>query len=374
MARKIGVALVGTGNIALMHVLGYRNFPIAEIRALCDKNLARAKAFRKEANLPISTKIYKNSTECVQDDTVDLVEVLTPHSTHEAISVEACEAGKHVSVQKSPAVTLSSYDRMVAAARKAGVRFRVYEHYRYHPPYVFAIEQIRKGVIGSFGSINMRQYATGGAVSDYRGNKLGSPFYSFNWRYKEEENHGASTMFDDGYHRSSVIQAFLGDVPKFSEPITVVRAWVNWQELGNNFKMDMPAVVIYETKKADVYGTWNVSYSRFMPFHSNCFPVDEFIEISGSKGIIIINGCMGNLFVGCECGGPGKPGVYWFSRDEEDRNKAPFPEAGTWKSNCSMETDISHSFINCTQHFASVVAKDERFDENDPRPIGSEQG
>ena len=148
MPKKIGVALVGTGNIALMHVLGYRNFEHADIVALCDLNTKRASAFREETELPPSVKIYGSTEECFKDDSVDLVEILTPHASHEGPAIEAAEAGKNVSVQKPPAMTLSSYDRMANAAKKAGVRFRVYENFRYHPPYVKAMELIKQGVIG----------------------------------------------------------------------------------------------------------------------------------------------------------------------------------------------------------------------------------
>ena len=118
MVKKIGVALVGTGNIALMHVLGYQNFEDAEIVALCDLNTKRASAFREEVGLPSSVKIYGSTEECFKDDSIELVEILTPHAAHEGPAIEAAEAGKHISVQKPPAMTLSSYDKMVNAAKK----------------------------------------------------------------------------------------------------------------------------------------------------------------------------------------------------------------------------------------------------------------
>jgi hypothetical protein len=137
-------------------------------------------------------------------------------------------------------------------------------------------------------------------------------------------------------------------------------------------KLDSPAVVVYETKKPDRYGTWNVNLVSNLPMHSNYFACDESLEITGNEGIIMAPGCTGNLFVGCDCGGPGKPGVYWFSKG--NREIPPFPDAGTWKADCSMPTDWSQSFIDCTRHYASTLARDEWFDDKDPRPIKAEQG
>ena len=45
----------------------------------------------------------------------------------------------------------------------------------------------------------------------------------------------------------------------------------------------------------------------------------------------MVPGCTGNLFAGCECGGPGKPGLYWFTRDSDVNEDGSIPEIGTWK-------------------------------------------
>jgi predicted dehydrogenase len=369
MARKLGVALIGTGNIALMHTLGYKNFPDAEIRAICDLNVGRAKSFQEETELPSSVKIYKSSAECVKDDSIDMVEILTPHKSHEPLVIEAAEAGKHISVQKPPAMTLSSYDRMVSAADKAGVRFRVYENFRYHPPYVKAFELIKQGVIGRVEVVNIRMWNTFKGFGEYRGSKWRFPKSTLLWKKRDDQCYKAPTMFDDGYHKQSMIQGFLGDLPTNFEPVTAVRSWVGWQKIKKVVKVDMPAVTIYETKKASRYGTWNANYVNALPLHSNYFSCEEYLEITGRKGIIIVPGCTGNLFIGCDCGGPGQPGTYWFSQDEGKEG-----EAGTWKADCSMETDWSYSFIDCTRHFASLLAKDEWFDDSDPRPLQAEKG
>jgi len=367
LVRKIGAGFIGTGNIALLHTLGYKECPDAEIVALCDLNQKRAIAFREEAGLPASVKVYKDVRELCRDDRVDMVEILTPHASHELLAVQAAEAGKHVSVQKPPAMTLSSYDRMVDAARKAGVRFRVFENFRYHPPYVRAFELIRDGVIGQVKAVNMRMWVSIGTSGDYRGQKYRIPFHTLLWKNTDYHNYKANALFDDGYHKHSMIQGLI------PQPVTDVIVWCGWQRVLKGMpKIDSPAVVVYQTRKSDCYGTLNVNEVPSLPLHSNYFTCDEFLEITGSTGIIMVTGCSGDLFAGCEAGGPGKPGVYWFSK--EDGDIPPFPGAGSWKSDCGMPTDWSHSFIDCTRHFASCLARDEWFDENDPRPLWAERG
>ncbi|MBN2151534.1 MAG: Gfo/Idh/MocA family oxidoreductase [Candidatus Lokiarchaeota archaeon] len=373
MPRKIGVGIVGTGNIALLHTLGYKDCPEARIVALCDLNRGRAESFRAEAGLPASVEVYDSINKLYSNDKVDLVEILTPHASHAPLAVAAAEAGKHVSVQKPPAMTLSSYDHMVNAAHKAGVRFRVYENFRYHPPYARAFQLVRDGVIGRVEVVNVRMFGSVNCVGEYRGSKLRFPLHTLLWKIKESQNYKAPTLFDDGYHKHSIVQGFLGDVPGNEARVTAVRAWCRWQRLYKLVQLDSPSVIIYETAKANLYGTWNANVVKNLPMHSNYFGCDETLEITGSDGIIYAPGCTGNLFVGCECGGPGKPGVYWFSK-EAGGHAPPFPAAGTWKSDTSMPTDWSQSFIDCTRHLASVLARDEWFDDRDPRPIHAEQG
>lgn len=375
MTKKIGIALVGTGNIAYMHTLGYKDCEDAQIVALCDLSAKRAKSFQEETGIPSSVKIYENSEECFKDPEIDLVEILTPHKSHEPLVVQAAEAGKHVSVQKPPAMTLSGYDRMVNACKKAGVRFRVYENFRYHPPYMKAFELIKHGVIGKVLSVNVRMWMSIKAIGEYRGSKKRFPLHTLVWKIKEDQNYKAPTLFDDGYHKQSIVQGFLGDVKGNDEPVTAVRAWCGWERLMKTVKIDSPSVIIYETNKSNRYGTWNVGTSKFIPFHSSYFTCDESLEITGDKGIIMAPGCTGNLFAGCECGGPGRPGVYWFSSDADlEVEEVPYEGAGVWKSDCTMETDWSYSFINCTQHLARVLAKDEWFADDDPRPVKADQG
>ncbi len=47
MTHKIGVGLVGTGNIAFLHTLGYKNCDDAEIVGLCDLSTKRANLIQR---------------------------------------------------------------------------------------------------------------------------------------------------------------------------------------------------------------------------------------------------------------------------------------------------------------------------------------
>ncbi len=341
-SRKLRVAFIGTGRILALNALGYVDNPNAEIYAMCDKKGSKARMAAEEWGAKV---VYKDYMDVMKDDNIDIVEVLTPHKLHTPIAVAACEAGKHVSLQKPPALKLSEMDAMINAANKAGVKFKVFENFRFHPPYVRAMELIKEGVIGDVYVVNYRMWSSISPLSSWK-----VPLMTWKWRIEEANNYKMPNMFDDGYHKHSVIRMFL------NRPIRSVQAWAGGYRVYKVIKVaDMPAVVIYKTKSSARYGLWNLSVGPKLPIQSDYYGCDETVEIQGSNGIMFVNGCTGNMFVGCECGGPGAPGLYWID------------SKGAWHGECDMETNWKWSFIDSTKHFIDAIKND-----TDPSLSGKE--
>ncbi|MBD3228463.1 MAG: hypothetical protein GF329_09765 [Candidatus Lokiarchaeota archaeon] len=333
MTDKILKALiVGTGRISDLHALGYLQSDDAEIYAVCD--LKEKRATRRGAKWE-AKKVYKDYNKALEDENIDLVEILTPHATHEKLTIKACEAGKHVSVQKPPAMTLSEMDNMIRAAEKNDVKFKVFENFRFHQPYQRAMELIENGIIGDVMTVNCRMWSTPSPLSCWS-----IPIKTWEWRLREKQNYKLPTLFDDGFHKHSIIDMFFQ-----GKRIKSVQAWKGEFEIIEGIKFDVPAVIIYKISNKK-YGTWNASMGEQLPIKSSYYGCDEFVEIQGQKGIIFINGCTGNMFIGCSCGGPGTPGVYWIGKD------------GNWHADCNMKTDWKYSFINSTKDFIKCIKED----------------
>ncbi len=160
------------------------------------------------------SKVYTDYEELLHDNEIDAVEILTPHQFHTCLTIKAAEAGKHISLQKVPCLKLSEMDQMIEATKKARVHFRIFENFRFYPPYQKAMELIEQGVIGKPERVDVSMW---GGVSALEAWDV--PLSAWKWRISEGGNYKSPTIFDDGYHKHSIIAKFLG------EPIESVLAW-----------------------------------------------------------------------------------------------------------------------------------------------------
>ena len=113
MTNPIRVAIVGCGRISDLHQMGYRGRDDAKIIAVCDTNKAHAKKKAREWGVE---KVYSDYKQVLEDKDIDVVELLTPHHLHCPMTIQAAEAGKHISVQKPMALSAAEADMMISAA------------------------------------------------------------------------------------------------------------------------------------------------------------------------------------------------------------------------------------------------------------------
>ena len=118
------VAIVGCGRIADLHVLGYRDRADAHIAAVCDTNRELAGSARPVVG---RQEGLHRLQALLADRDIDLVELLVPHHLHADMTVAACDAGKHVSVQKPMALSVTEADRMIGGGPGAGRAARLRE-------------------------------------------------------------------------------------------------------------------------------------------------------------------------------------------------------------------------------------------------------
>jgi predicted dehydrogenase len=282
MTRKAGkqtpirVAIVGCGRISDLHELGYRGREDARITAVCDTRKAEA---AKKAKAWGVEKIYTDYHQVLEDREIDLVELLTPHHLHCPMTVQAAQAGKHISVQKPMALCAAEADEMIAAANKAGVTLRVYETFVYYPPAVKARQMIEAGEIGDVRAVRMHVNSGTGDTA------WQVPLSAWVWRFNEKLCGGGPLVFDHGYHLFS-LGWYLGG------PVEKVFAWIDQtpvKEAGGMVKIDAPAMIMFKFKAPRCYGQLDIEHTPKMRIFSDYYADDDRIEVIGEKGILFIN-------------------------------------------------------------------------------------
>jgi predicted dehydrogenase len=333
MVDKIRMGLIGLGRISTLHLPAYlpEHKLNAELVAICDSDKGKVKEVAKQFNVE---KTYTNFEDLLKDNTVDAVEILTPHHLHADMTIKAANAGKHISLQKAPAMSLSEMDAMTEAANKAKIWFRVFENFRFYDPYLKAMEIIKKGTIGTVERVDYNMVSGLGSIDSWK-----VPIGAWKWRISEKGNYKSPTVFDDGYHKHSMVAMFLDD------SIESVLAWQGVFRLKGTVKLDTPTVIIYSCKNKARYGVWNTSIHDFIPMRSKYYGCDEWVEIFGSKGSIWIPGCTGSWFEdACKIEGPTKAGVHWIGKDDQN-----------WHSITDIDTDWGTSFLNCSREFVDAI-------------------
>ncbi|MGA3230205.1 MAG: Gfo/Idh/MocA family oxidoreductase, partial [Candidatus Binatus sp.] len=151
--ERVRVGLIGCGRIASLQVLGYRDHSRAELTAICDNDEALLGQRQQEWQ---PKKTYRDYHQLLADSDVNAVEILIPHHLHREVAIAALQAGKHVSLQKPPALTLRELDDVNEAAKGAGRRLRVFENFMYYPPHVKARALVQEGAIGEPISVRIK--------------------------------------------------------------------------------------------------------------------------------------------------------------------------------------------------------------------------
>jgi predicted dehydrogenase len=123
-----------------------RNFDdLAELAWLCD--LDDDLRARFAARYP-NARTTNDYDELLADDTLAAIVVATPVPTHYALAKQALEAGKHVLVEKPPAMLASEMDELVAAAAERDLVLMPGHLLLYHPGIVKLKELVDAGELG----------------------------------------------------------------------------------------------------------------------------------------------------------------------------------------------------------------------------------
>ncbi|MBN2156686.1 MAG: Gfo/Idh/MocA family oxidoreductase [Candidatus Lokiarchaeota archaeon] len=194
---------------------------------------------------------------------IDAVLINVPHHLHRDKVIQAAEAGVHVLCEKPMAPTLEECDEMIAATKKADVKFMIAENHRFLPAHKYIADTVHKGLIGNVFLI--RAYE---GVNEIPG--LTSPGWKGDIKLR---NMGA--LLDMGVHRIATTNWILND------EIEMANCWVTKQCTSLDTKAEDSALVMYRYISGTIMQC-TVSFTVISP------PSNE-LQIYGTKGTIIEN-------------------------------------------------------------------------------------
>ena len=200
------VAMIGYGFMGAAHSQGWRVAPrFFDLPA--DPRMALVVGRNADAVAAAAAKWgwEESATDwrsVLERDDIDVVDIVTPGSSHAEIAIAALEAGKHVLCEKPLANTVAEAEAMADAAARAaerGVFAMVGFTYRRVPATTFARQLVAEGRIGRVNQVR----------ASYRQDWLVDPQVPLAWRLRKELA-GSGALGDIGAHAIDLAQFITG--------------------------------------------------------------------------------------------------------------------------------------------------------------------
>jgi UDP-N-acetylglucosamine 3-dehydrogenase len=142
--KKLGVAVIGTGQWGKNHARVYHELPSVELIAICDINAERAKAMAAQYGV----KAYSSSTEMLKDKSIEAVNVCTWSTILAKEAQKVLNSGRHVLVEKPMATTPQQAEKLVQTAKENGLHITVGFLMRFIPGLQIIRQSIENKKIG----------------------------------------------------------------------------------------------------------------------------------------------------------------------------------------------------------------------------------
>ena len=301
-----------------------------ELVAVCDTDMARIREKLERWGLR-TLNVYTDYKEMIDREELDIVEILTPHHLHYPMTEYCANAGvSGISVQKPLAHTITDCDKIIQVCKNKNVKLKLYENFRFYPPFIKAKELLENGIIGELLNFRINTIAPGGPA-------MNVDLKSLSWRRKFETCGGGPWIYDDGIHKFSLALWLMNQ-----ERLEKVYAWIDYFTVV----MDIPSYILWkypvsESEYPEKFGSMEFTLAPNLYYPNNYYHCDEFIEISGTKGIMWLNQCTG--------------GGNFLSKSPQYPPIIVYTDGKIKKIGENLPRDWRYSFINSTKHFISVM-------------------
>lgn len=253
------VAVIGCGNVSVMHFNALRDNPDTEIIAVADIKPDRADKKAEE----FGAKAYYDFDELLKNESPDCVHICTPHYLHTPMAIKALSKGINVLLEKPCSVSISEIKELRNAEKASGKQLGICFQNRYNLCVREAKKIIDSGEMGKVKSV--RAFVTW---------ERGKSYYSDDWHGTLEKECGG-VLINQSIHTMDLVQYLGGNCKK-------VTAHVSNDHLKGIIEVEDTASALLELEN----GVTAVFYAT-LAYAENS---EVFIEIALEGGKLRIEG------------------------------------------------------------------------------------
>jgi UDP-N-acetylglucosamine 3-dehydrogenase len=318
--RKIGIGMIGTGNISDLHSVGYLKNEHAKIVGVADVRSEIAEQKRKAFGAKFS---YSDYNELLRNDEIQAVDICVPNFLHSKIAIAAAEAGKHVLVEKPMATTVKECQDMIASARRNSVKLMVGHNQIFYPPHQEAKRLIQE-------EIGRPIFLLTRLHNGFRQN--------MGWR-ADAKSVGGGFFMEACVHRLYLSRYLVGEPKVILCRMTKI----------------FPDTVAEDIAQVSI-DFENGIQGSLVANQGGPFPLwDDRTEMIGSEGLIIVNGFEEQAIAG-------PPLMFYKNGRWTHYVKAGHPAtAGDWPlGNLEIEANFPKTYAHVTTHFVDSIFEDKQ--------------
>lgn len=197
MTQSLGVAVVGTGFGAKIHIPGLAAHHRTHIVAVHHRDIDKARAIAAQHNISHACQTIEEIVACPG---VSAVSISTPPFLHYDMAKTVLSAGKHLLLEKPTTLNAAEARELYCLAQQQGVVATMDFEFRYVPAWQRCAELLAEGVVGTPRLIKIDWLVSGRA----------DPQRPWNWYARKDQGGGALGAL--GSHTFDYISWLFGPV------------------------------------------------------------------------------------------------------------------------------------------------------------------
>jgi UDP-N-acetylglucosamine 3-dehydrogenase len=159
------VGVVGLGSWGLEHLRSWASIPGVQVVAVCDRDEQLCQRVAESFGIP---RTYGAAVDMASDGDLHAVSIVSVERDRLETAKPFFDAGVHALVEKPLALDLATAERLVLAARQAGVILMTGHVLRFDARFVAAKARVDAGALGEMRSVYARRLNLRSAQDKYR--------------------------------------------------------------------------------------------------------------------------------------------------------------------------------------------------------------